>query len=292
MTETPRDSNPALKHFDACLTEKDFERFSKLVYDQCGIKLPSHKRSMLEARLRKRLRAHNLYSFEEYAELVFSKGEATEELVKLIDVVTTNKTDFFREPAHYDYLVKSALPFLVESFGSGINQPLRVWSAGCSTGKEPYTLAMVLKEYQKELPDFRFDILGTDICTDVLEKAVQGIYPVVKAEPIPTALKKKYLLKSKDPENSMVCIVPELRSLVRYRRLNFMDDDFGFREPFDIIFCRNVIIYFDRPTQECLLTKLVDNLDVGRYLFLGLSETLLGLNLPLTQIAPSVYRRI
>ena len=113
MTETPRDSNPALKHFDACLTEKDFERFSKLVYDQCGIKLPSHKRSMLEARLRKRLRAHNLYSFEEYAELVFSKGEATEELVKLIDVVTTNKTDFFREPAHYDYLVKSALPFLV-----------------------------------------------------------------------------------------------------------------------------------------------------------------------------------
>ena len=151
---------------------------------------------------------------------------------------------------------------------------------------------MVLKEYQQKEPELQFDILGTDICTDVLEKAVQGIYPAVKAEPIPTALKKKYLLKSKSADNSMVRIVPELRSLVRYRRLNFMDDDFGFREPFDIIFCRNVIIYFDRPTQECLLAKLVDNLVVGRYIFLGHSETLLGLNLPLKQMAPSVYRRI
>ncbi len=288
MTEPSRDSNPALKRFNAFLTDKDFDRFSKLVYDQCGIKLPAHKRSMLEVRLRKRLHAHNLHTFEDYAELVFAHGASTDELVKLIDVVTTNKTDFFREPAHYDYLVQSALPFLVGSFGSGINQPLRIWSAGCSTGKEPYTLAMVLKEYQKEMPDFQFDILGTDM----LEKSVQGIYPVAKAEPIPIALKKKYLLKSKGPDSSMVRIVPELRSLVRYRRLNFMDDDFGFREPFDIIFCRNVIIYFDRPTQERLLTKLADNLTVGRYIFLGHSETLLGLNLPLKQMAPSVYRRI
>jgi chemotaxis protein methyltransferase CheR len=292
MTGTPRDSNPALKRFDACLTDEDFDRFSKLIYDQCGIKLPPHKRSMLEARLRKRLRAHNLYTFEDYADLIFARGESTEELVKLIDVVTTNKTDFFREPAHYDYLMKSALPFLVESFGSGIDQPLRVWSAGCSTGKEPYTLAMVLKEYQSVTADFRFDILGTDISTDVLERAVQGIYPAAKAEPIPSALKKKYLLKSKDPDNHTVRITPGLRALVRYRRLNFMDDDFGFREPFDIIFCRNVIIYFDRPTQERLLTKLVNNLAAGRYIFLGHSETLLGLNLPLKQMAPSVYRRI
>jgi chemotaxis protein methyltransferase CheR len=292
MAETTEDSSPGLKRFDARLTDKDFERFSRLVYDQCGIKLPPHKQSMLEARLRKRLRAHNLHTFEEYADLVFARGESTEELVKLIDVVTTNKTDFFREPAHYDYLVESALPFLVETFGVGINQPLRIWSAGCSTGKEPYTLAMVLKEYQTKLPDFRFDILGTDISTEVLEKSVQGIYAAVKAEPIPEALKKKYLLRAKDPENRTVRISPILRSLVRFRRLNFMDDDFGFREPFDIIFCRNVIIYFDRPTQERLLAKLVDNLVVGRYIFLGHSETLLGLNLPLKQMAPSVYRRI
>lgn len=285
------DTAPGMKRFDARLTDRDFARFSRLVYEQCGIKLPPHKRSMLEARLRKRLRALELHTFEDYAELIFARGETTEELVKLIDVVTTNKTDFFREPAHFDYLVKSALPFLVTTFGAGINQPLRVWSAGCSTGKEPYTLAMVLKEYQSGLADFRFDILGTDISTDVLEKAVQGVYAAVKAEPIPAPLKKKYLLRAKNPESRTVRICPELRALVRFTRLNFMDDDFGLREPFDVIFCRNVIIYFDRPTQERLLTKLVHHLETGRYIFLGHSETLLGLNLPLKQMAPSVYRR-
>lgn len=292
MAEEKEGVTPGLKRFDARLTQRDFERFSRLVYDHCGIKLPPHKQSMLEARLRKRLRAHNLHTFEEYAEMIFSADEPTEELVKLIDVVTTNKTDFFREPAHFDYLTNSALPYLVQNFGAGINQPLRVWSAGCSTGKEPYTLAMVLKEYQEKIKDFSFDILGTDICTDVLEKAVQGIYAAIKAEPVPDALKKKYLLKSKNKDNNLVRVVPELRSLTRFRRLNFMDEDFGFREPFDIIFCRNVIIYFDRPTQERLLAKLVANLDTGRYIFLGHSETLLGLNLPLKQMAPSVYRKI
>jgi chemotaxis protein methyltransferase CheR len=151
---------------------------------------------------------------------------------------------------------------------------------------------MVLKEYQLGVPGFKFDILGTDICTDVLDKAVQGIYSSIKADPIPEGLKKKYLLKSKQKDNRQVRIVPALRSLTRFRRLNFMDDDFGFKEPFDIIFCRNVIIYFDRPTQEKLLGKLVENLDLGRYIFLGHSETLLGLNLPLKQMAPSVYRRV
>ena len=193
---------PALKRFDARLTDRDFKRFSKLVYDHYGIKLPSHKRSMLEARLRRRLRAHTFSSFEEYAELIFPKDEPTEEFIKLINVVTTNKTDFFREPAHFDYLIQSALPFLIETFGAGINKPLSIWSAGCSTGKEPYTLAMVLKEFQLEQPDFSFDILGTDICTEVLEKSVQGIYAEVKVAPIPERLKKKYLLRSKDPETA------------------------------------------------------------------------------------------
>jgi len=212
-------------------------------------------------------------------------------LVQLIDVVTTNKTDFFREPAHFDFLTNRALPALIEQFGAGLAQPLKIWSAGCSTGKEPYTLAMVLSEYQRQLPDFRFDILGTDISTDVLEKAVMGIYAAIKAEPIPAALKKRYLLKAKDPEQKRVRVIPQLRSLVRFQRLNFMDDDFGFRDPFDVIFCRNVIIYFDRHTKERLLAKLTDCLAPGRFLFLGHSETLLGLKLPLTQMAPSVYRK-
>ena len=301
MTDNSTDSLPTLKRFEARLTGKDFARFSSLVYDQCGIKLPPHKQSMLEARLRKRLRALNLNTFEQYADLIFNKEESPEELVKLIDVVTTNKTDFFREtahftfldePAHFDFLVQTALPFLIESYGAGVDTPLKIWSAGCSTGKEPYTLAMVLSEYQDVCPDFRFEILGTDICTDVLDKAVQGVYAAEKAEPIPDKLKKKYLLRSKDPGQRKVRVVPQLRSLARFRRLNFMDKDFGFSEPFDVIFCRNVIIYFDRPTQERLLSKLVDNLVSGRFIFLGHSETLLGLNLPLEQMAPSVYRRL
>ncbi|MDT8441441.1 MAG: protein-glutamate O-methyltransferase [Desulfuromonadales bacterium] len=292
MTDQDQPNLPGMKRFEARLTDRDFNRFSRLVYEHCGIKLPSHKRSMLEARLRKRLRALSLHTFEEYAEMIFSRDGVTDELIRLIDVVTTNKTDFFREPAHFDYLTNQALPGLVSTFGSGIQQPLKVWSAGCSTGEEPYTLAIVLSEFQKKLPEFRFEILGTDISTDVLDRAVLGIYAEAKIEPIPIALKKRYLLKAKDPEQRKVRIVPQLRALTRFMRLNFMDDDFGFREPFDLIFCRNVIIYFDRPTQERLLAKLTDCLTPGRFLFLGHSETLLGLKLPLKQMAPSVYKRL
>ena len=290
--ETGNDRHAALRTFDLRLTTRDFERFSRLVYEQCGIRLPAHKQSMLEARLRKRLRALGLASFEEYAELIFSGREPEGELVKLIDVVTTNKTDFFREPAHFDFLVRTALPVLIESDGIGLTRPLRIWSAGCSTGKEPYTLAMVLSEFREIHPDFRFEILGTDISTDVLDKAARGIYGEEKAEPIPPAMRRKYLLRARDPERRQVRVVPELRSLVSFRRLNFMDADYGMREPFDIIFCRNVLIYFDRPTQERLLARFAGYLESGRFLFLGHSETLLGLNLPLRQMAPSVYRKL
>ena len=283
---------PSLRTFDLRLTDRDFERFSRLVYDQCGIKLPAHKQSMLEARLRKRLRALGLSSFEEYAELIFSGREPDGELVRLIDVVTTNKTDFFREPAHFDFLVRTALPQLAAQHGAGTARPLRVWSAGCSTGKEPYTLAMVLSEYRENHPGFTFDILGTDISTDVLEKALKGIYHEDKAAPIPQNLRRKYLLRAKDPERRQVRVAPELRRVVRFRHLNFMAPDYELREEFDVIFCRNVLIYFDRQTQERLLARFTGYLDSGRFLFLGHSETLLGLSLPLRQMAPSVYCRL
>jgi len=292
MTEAPIGIKTAHSRFDAQLSSRDFERFSKLVYDQCGIRLPQHKRSMLEARLRKRLREHNLVSFEDYAEMIFEGEIPVDELVKLIDVVTTNKTDFFREPAHFDFLVKRALPVLLQTGGGMTSQPLHVWSAGCSTGKEPYTLAMVLSEFQEEHSGFRYEILGTDISTDVLEKARLGIYKEEKVAPIPAFLRKKYLLKSKNPAHQKVRIVPELRARTRFARLNFMDRSFEFEHPFDVIFCRNVMIYFDRDTQEQLLTKLAACLLPGRFLFLGHSETLLGFDLPLEQMAPSVYRKV
>jgi len=290
--KTSRERRLSLSTFDLRLTGRDFERFSRLVYEQCGIRLPAHKQSMLEARLRKRLRALGLGTFEEYADLIFSGSGPEGELVRLIDAVTTNKTDFFREPAHFDFLTGTALPTLVEQFGAGLDRPLKIWSAGCSTGKEPYTLAMVLSEFRQTQTNIRFEILGTDISTDVLDKAVRGIYAEDKAAPIPPALRRKYLLKARDPAAQQVRIVPELRGLVSFRRLNFMDEDYALRDSFDIIFCRNVLIYFDRPTQERLLSRLAGYLESGRFLFLGHSETLLGLSLPLRQMAPSVYCKL
>jgi chemotaxis protein methyltransferase CheR len=279
------DSSPAL-------SDRDFARFSRLVHEQCGIRLGPHKKTMLEGRLRKRLRALQADSFEDYVDFVFSQAGLRDELVHLIDVVTTNKTDFFREAAHFDFMMKNTLPELVETFGIGLTRKLRVWSAACSTGEEPYTLAMVLSEFSGEVPGFDFSILATDISTRVLETARLGIYREEKVMPVPFEFKKKYLLRSKDPEKKQVRVIPELRRRVTFRRLNLMTDEFHINEPVDIIFCRNVIIYFDQPTQKRLLTRLTDHLAAGRFLFMGHSETLHSMQLPLTQLAPSVYRKI
>ncbi|MBF0320158.1 MAG: protein-glutamate O-methyltransferase [Nitrospirae bacterium] len=274
----------------AVLSDKEFRRLSEFVQTEVGIKMPPVKKTMLEARLQRRLRTLGLRSFVEYCEYVFNSSNAETELVHMIDAVTTNKTDFFREPNHFDYLAKHAIPTLINSTGAGIRRPLMIWSAGCSTGEEPYTLTMVLSEFAEKVPGFNFMIIATDISTKVLDKAKEAIYEADKIEPVPMAMRKKYLLKGKDKTKPLVRIVPELRSAVRFRRLNFMDDDFGFRETMDVIFCRNVVIYFDKPTQERLLRKFAKYLDPSGYLFMGHSETLGGLNVPFTQVAPTVYR--
>lgn len=274
------------------ISEKDFSRFSQLIYDVCGIKMPPHKQSMLEARLRKRLRFLGLASYEDYREYLFSHDGMVEELTNMIDVVTTNKTDFFREPRHFDFLIETALPSLIPATGAGIDRPLRLWSAGCSTGEEPYTLAMFLEEFQWMNKHLLYQIMGTDISTQVLEKAVLGIYHRDKIEPVPEVFRKKYLLKSRDKDAPQVRIVPEIRSKIKFQRLNFMDEKFNIADRQDIIFCRNVIIYFDRQTQERFLTRLCDCLLTGGYLFMGHSETLSGMPLPLKQLAPAVYIKV
>jgi len=270
---------------------REFARFAEFIYGQCGIKMPPAKKTMLEARLQKRLRTLGMGSFQEYADFLFSKEGAGAELVHLIDVVTTNKTDFFREPAHFDFLVTRALPDLAQSRGVGFRKGLSIWSAGCSSGEEPYTLAMVLAEFAEQNPGFSYGILATDICTTVLDKARMAIYGEERVEPVPLPLKRKYLLRGKGSQKGLVRIVPELRGRIRFRRLNFMDDDFGLREPMDIIFCRNVIIYFDKGTQEKLLNKFCRHLIPGGYLFMGHSETLSGLDVPLVQVASTIYRK-
>jgi len=275
----------------AVLSDKVFNRFSSFIYEEVGIKLPPAKKTMLEARLNKRLKAHAFRSFEEYADFVFSAEGRSEELVNLIDVVTTNKTDFFREPVHFEYLVKSAIPSLVDAHGAGFSRPFKIWSAGCSTGEEPYTMSMVLSEFAASQPGFKASILATDISTVVLSKAKNAIYAEDRVDTIPLQLKRKYLLKSKDKSKPLVRMAPAIRSMIQFRRLNFMED-FGMHEHMDVIFCRNVIIYFDKPTQERLLNRFCKQLISGGYLFLGHSETLSGLNVPLTAVASTVYRKL
>jgi chemotaxis protein methyltransferase CheR len=271
------------------LAGRDFARLSSLIYSEAGIRLGSEKKAMLEARLRRRLRALNLPSYARYCDYLFADDRG-DERVHFIDVVTTNKTDFFREAGHFDFLVQTALPELTAQTAPG--GPLLVWSAGCSTGEEPYTLAMVLSEYAEQHPGFRFRILATDISTEVLEKAQTGVYPTENVEPVAPALRRKYLLRSRDRASNHVRIAPELRRLVEFRRLNFMEADYALGETADAIFCRNVLIYFDRVTQERILRKLTACLTARGYLFVGHAETLHDMNLPLAQVAPALYRRI
>lgn len=273
------------------MSDSDFSLFSELIQNICAIKMPLVKKTMLEARLRKRLRVLGLGSFREYWQYIDSPRGKQDELVHMIDVVTTNKTDFFREPAHIEFLYNKALPDLLERQGVGSKRSLRVWSAGCSTGKEPYTLAIILTEYSRNERVLDFSVLGTDVSTKALEKAAQGIYDQEKADTIPAAYRKRYLLKSRDKSKRLIRIAPETRSLVTFGHLNFLDKNYGFNVPFDIIFCRNVIIYFDRQNQQRILSKVCRHLVPGGYLFTGHSETLHGMKLPLKLMAPSVYRK-
>ncbi len=271
------------------MTAREFTRLREFIHTQCGIKMPPVKKIMLEARLQKRLRRLGITSFREYFEHLFESPAGKQELVHMIDCVTTNKTDFFREPAHFNYLAESVLPeFMLSEAGNAF----MVWSAGCSSGEEPYTLAMVLHEFRGKNPGFRFSILATDISTRVLETARLGIYGQERVAQIPSALKYKFVLRGKDRSKGLVRIIPELRSLVQFQRVNLMDEHCALSEPADAIFCRNVIIYFERATQEQLLGRLCRSLKLGGYLFLGHSETVHGFDLPLSRVGSTVYRKV
>ncbi|MDK9717903.1 MAG: chemotaxis protein CheR [Trichlorobacter sp.] len=272
---------------------KEFDQFSALIYDEVGIKMPPAKKTMLEARLQKRLKALGMHSFQEYSDFIFSPAGRDQEIIHLIDVVTTNKTDFFREPQHFDFLVREAIPTMRQIRGAGDSplNPFRIWSAGCSTGEEPYTMAMVLSDYAAANHGFKFSILASDICTQVIQTASSAVYGEDRTDTIPLSMKKKYLLRSKDRSKGLVRIAPEPRSSVSFKRVNFMDDQFGIHERQDVIFCRNVVIYFDKQTQAALMQKFHRQLVTGGYLFIGHSETLNGLGVPFTQVANTVYRK-
>jgi len=274
---------------DESISNADFGRLRSLIYEQSGISLNADKKTMLELRIKRRLRSLDLNSFAQYCEYLFGPRGQKEEIVHLLDVVSTNKTDFFREPEHFEFLVQKAIPELMARNESG--RPLLIWSAGCSTGEEPYTLAMVLHECEPAHPGFRFRVLATDISTTVLAKADRGVFSCEVVRPVPADLRQKYFMRSRDRDSKLVRVVPELRQLVEFRRLNFMDADFGLSQKADVIFCRNVIIYFDRPTQEQIIQKLAAQLLPGGYAFVGHSETLHDMDVPLAPVAPALYRK-
>ncbi|WP_420239463.1 CheR family methyltransferase [Telmatobacter bradus] len=271
------------------ITSRDFQRLRVLIYEKIGIKLGDDKRTMLEVRIKRRLRELGHASYNEYCDYLFSHTGQIEELEHLFNVVTTNKTDFFREPRHFDFLREQALP---EFEARVLGRPFLIWSAACSSGEEPYTMAIVLSEYAAQHPGFRFRIHATDISTTVLEKAQSGIYTSEIIAPVEEPLKRRYFLRSRDRGSDRVRVVPELRQAVDFRRLNFMDEDYGMMEKVDAIFCRNVLIYFDRPTQQKILSRLCRYLHPGCYLFVGHAEALHDLRLPVTPVAPALYRRV
>jgi chemotaxis protein methyltransferase CheR len=293
VKDTSSDSLMNLQHlndiFKARLSDEDFKKLSEFIYRGYGIKMPEVKRIMLQSRLQKRLKELKMSSFKEYVQYVFSDEGQENEVIHMIDVVSTNKTDFFREPIHFDFLTSQALP----EFMAGATSPrlIKIWSAGCSSGEEPYTIAIVLQEFKNRNPLIDYRITATDISTRILRSAVDAIYKENRIEGIPLNMKRQYFLKSKDRVAPTVRVIPELRQRVSFERLNFMDNSYSISETFDIVFCRNVLIYFDRETQEKVINKLCSKLRPGGIFFLGHSESITSLNVPLTQIKPTIFRR-
>jgi chemotaxis protein methyltransferase CheR len=269
------------------LSARNFNRLAELIHRYSGIKMPSTKRTMLEGRLRRRMRAVHIDNLNDYCRHLFEGDGMEGEIVHLIDAVTTNKTDFFREPPHFELVKNRALPAL-EKAG---RREIKAWSAACSIGAEPYTLAMILEDHCRANRRQDYSILCTDLSTEVLEHAVSGIYSEAMIEPVDTDLRRRYLMRSKRAERSQVRIVPELRAKLSFARLNLMDDAYPVDKDMDFIFCRNILIYFDKATQFKVLSRLCDHLRPGGHLFLGHSESIFGLDLPVVQVANTVFQR-
>ena len=266
------------------ITPKEFEQFRALIYQECGISLNESKKTLLVSRLSKRLRTLELDSFQAYYDLLSGQTES-DEFTLLLDLVSTNKTDFFREPKHFDFLREQILPTLQST------RRVRIWSSASSSGEEPYTIAMTLYDSVPDPERWDFQILASDISTRVLARAASGVYEGERVRDLPTGLVERHFLKGKGERAGMIKVKPHLSQMVRFRRINLMDDTFPIKSPLDLIFCRNVMIYFDHPTQTQLVTKFHRYLKPGGYLFIGHSENLQRLDQPFESVAPTIYRK-
>jgi chemotaxis protein methyltransferase CheR len=271
------------------LSDQLFERFSRLVYQECGINLHNGKRELLQARLNKRLRATGITSYRQYYDYITSPNSSGE-IIHFLDSISTNLTYFFREPRHFEFLDRTALPELISNKVNNREMRIRIWSAGCSTGEEPYSLAMSVLSHLHDLEKWDFRVLATDISTRVLGVGFKGIYSKDKIGKVPQSLQKTYFQRQRTPDSENFEVIPMLKRIVTFRRLN-LKENYPFSGPFDFIFCRNVMIYFDKETQQHLIQKMAAYLAPGGYFMVGHSESLTGLDHPLTYIQPSTYRR-
>jgi chemotaxis protein methyltransferase CheR len=266
------------------ITPEEFERFRALVYDECGISLGDSKKSMVSARLTKRLRQLGLNRFGDYYDLVIA-DRGGEEFTRMLDLISTNKTDFFRESKHFDFLRDTVLPTLADV------KRVRIWSAACSSGEEPYTIAMTLMDGVQNPAQWDFKILASDISTRALARAAEGVYDEERVSGVPPAVVRRHFLRGRGSQTGMIKVKPHLAAMIRFRRLNLMDERFPIKSPLDVIFCRNVMIYFDRPTQERLVNTLYRYLKPGGYLFIGHSESLQWAKHPFLSVGSTTYRK-
>ena len=270
---------------DFALTDADFSRLCELVHAHTGIALTEAKRQMVYGRLARRLRALKLTSFAEYVDLL-EHGEP-DELQEFTNAITTNLTSFFREAHHFDYLAEHVLPRIAAH--AAVAGRLRLWSCACSTGEEPYSMAMVLREQQAHLHGIDAKILATDLDSNVLATCEAGSYPVERLRGVSQTRAKQFF--SEGQKRGLVKVAASLRQLITFKRLNLMHD-WPMRGPFDAIFCRNVVIYFDLPTKRKLFERMAQLQRPGAILFLGHSESLYHISEKYELIGRTIYRRI
>lgn len=270
------------------LTHEEYGWFRDLVYEKAGINLGDKKMQLVRARLGKRLRAGAFKSYRAYYEHV--KADASgEELTLLIDAISTNTTHLFREKNHFTWLEEAIGRWMSDT--RQMRSPIRIWSAGCSSGEEPYTIAMVMDNLTHQYSSLKFKILATDISTRMLDQARRGAFDSGKLAQVPSEFKRRYFAREGPRGEERMLITPETKKLITFARLNLMDAKYPFRNPMDIIFCRNVMIYFDRPTQEALVAKYANALSAGGYLLIGHSESLNNIKHPFSYIAPTIYQK-
>jgi len=272
------------------LDEHELKRVSDFIGTEVGIQLPMAKRTLVESRLSKRLRILGFTDFKSYLDHTLESADGALEKLQLIDVLTTNKTSFYREPDHFEYLINHAVPAIIKR-NNTTRREVNVWCAGCSTGEEAYTLSIELNEIANNSDSAPFSILATDISHTCLSKASRGIYTDRQAESIPMELRKKYLLRSRNTDEALVQMGPKLRHRIQFKSLNLMDSRFDAPKNMDVIFCRNVMIYFNNQLREALVARFETHLVKGGYLFVGHSESLNGIKTTLEQVAPMVYKK-